>query len=155
MPTHWSSAARLLLSFLFLPAFAAPPAFLSSTSPPFHNPRVQRDQDIGAGTRLPSSPSYGAFDPSAMPKKDSAFAPSPPTGPPVWFQKEISVTAPSRGCHLITSDVQKEMGTEISCIKMGLANLFIQHTSASLTVNENADPDVRIDMETALNRIGA
>jgi len=72
---------------------------------------------------------------------------------PKWYQKSISITAPSRGCHLITSDIQKEVKEELSSIDIGMANLFIQHTSASLTVNENADPDVRRDMEVALNKI--
>ena len=76
------------------------------------------------------------------------------TGMPQWYQKEISITAPSRGCHLITSDITKAVKDELPKIKVGLANLFIQHTSASLTVNENADPDVRRDMEVALNKIG-
>ncbi len=72
---------------------------------------------------------------------------------PRWYQKTISITAPSRGCHLITSDVTKAIQSELSTIKIGMCNLFIQHTSASLTVNENADPDVRRDMEVALNKI--
>ena len=71
-----------------------------------------------------------------------------------FFQKEITITAPSRGCHLITNDVTKAVGSDLSQIKIGLCNLFIQHTSASLTINENADPDVRRDMEMALNKIG-
>lgn len=62
---------------------------------------------------------------------------------PVWFQHQISVTAPSRGCHLITGDIQKAISSDLSQIKIGMANVFIQHTSASLTINENADPDVR------------
>jgi secondary thiamine-phosphate synthase enzyme len=70
-----------------------------------------------------------------------------------WFQHEISITAPSRGCHLITSQIQKTISQDLSQIKIGMCNLFIQHTSASLTVNENADPDVRRDMEVALNKI--
>lgn len=72
---------------------------------------------------------------------------------PRWYQKQISITAPSRGCHLITSDVLKAIQTDLSTINIGMANLFIQHTSASLTINENADPDVRRDMEVALNKI--
>jgi secondary thiamine-phosphate synthase enzyme len=72
---------------------------------------------------------------------------------PVWFQHELSLTAPSRGCHLVTSDILKTIGSDVSSIQMGMCNLFIQHTSASLTVNENADPDVRRDMETALNKL--
>jgi secondary thiamine-phosphate synthase enzyme len=70
-----------------------------------------------------------------------------------WFQHEITITAPSRGCHLITSDIEKIISKDLSQIKIGMCNLFIQHTSASLTVNENADPDVRIDMEVALSRL--
>lgn len=74
-------------------------------------------------------------------------------GFPRWYQKQISITAPSRGCHLITADVLKAVQGDLSAIKIGMANLFIQHTSASLTINENADPDVRRDMEVALNKI--
>ena len=79
---------------------------------------------------------------------------APPTSSiPMWAQHEISITAPSRGCHLITSEVNKAIQKDISGIKIGMANLFIQHTSASLTINENADPDVRRDMEVALNKM--
>jgi secondary thiamine-phosphate synthase enzyme len=70
-----------------------------------------------------------------------------------WYQHEISVTAPSRGCHLITSTVQNAISKDIANIKVGMANLFVQHTSASLTINENADPDVRRDLEMSLNKI--
>lgn len=71
----------------------------------------------------------------------------------LWFQHKISVTTPSRGCHLITGDIIKVAGEDIKKINIGMCNLFVQHTSASLTINENADPDVRRDMETALNKI--
>jgi len=71
----------------------------------------------------------------------------------MWFQHKISVTAPSRGCHLITGDVLKAIGTDLKKIDVGMCNLFVQHTSASLSINENADPDVRRDMEVALNKI--
>ena len=60
-----------------------------------------------------------------------------------WFQHEISITAPARGCHLITNEINKATSGELSQIQIGMCNLFIQHTSASLTINENADPDVR------------
>jgi secondary thiamine-phosphate synthase enzyme len=72
---------------------------------------------------------------------------------PLWFQHEITITAPKRGCHLITADIQKAAGESIRQCQIGLCNIFVQHTSASLTINENADPDVRTDMETALNKI--
>jgi secondary thiamine-phosphate synthase enzyme len=70
-----------------------------------------------------------------------------------WFQHEISITAPSRGCHLITSEIQRTISKDITQIKMGMRNIFVQHTSASLTINENADPNVRRDLEAALNKI--
>jgi secondary thiamine-phosphate synthase enzyme len=71
-----------------------------------------------------------------------------------FFQHDIAITAPSRGCHLITGEIQKTISKDLSQIKIGMCNLFCQHTSASLTINENADPDVRRDMEVALNKIG-
>jgi secondary thiamine-phosphate synthase enzyme len=71
----------------------------------------------------------------------------------MWFQHSITVTAPSRGCHLITGDILKAAGTDIARYSIGMCNIFIQHTSASLTINENADSDVRVDMETALNKL--
>lgn len=71
----------------------------------------------------------------------------------MWFQKEISITAPSRGCHLITNDILKAVGDDLRKLDVGLCNLFVQHTSASLTINENADPDVRRDMEVAMNKL--
>ncbi|DAZ96760.1 TPA: hypothetical protein N0F65_012337 [Lagenidium giganteum] len=69
-----------------------------------------------------------------------------------WFQKEIRLTAPSRGFHLVTSEIEKQL-PELRRIKIGMANLFIKHTSASLSINENCDSDVRVDMENAFNRI--
>ena len=70
----------------------------------------------------------------------------------MWFQKQIQLAARPRGFHLISNEVVQQL-PEIAQIKIGLFHLFIQHTSASLTINENADPDVRVDMETYLNRI--
>ncbi|MEP0355157.1 MAG: secondary thiamine-phosphate synthase enzyme YjbQ [Paraglaciecola sp.] len=69
-----------------------------------------------------------------------------------WFQKSIVLSKKSRGYHLITSEVLKKLPF-IQEIDVGLLHLFIQHTSASLTINENADPTVRIDMETQINKI--
>ena len=97
-----------------------------------------------------SSCSAGTY--SSLQQSSSDSASTIPTMK--FFQKEITITAPSRGCHLITNDVTKAVGSDLSQIKIGLCNLFIQHTSASLTINENADPDVRRDMEMALNKIG-
>jgi secondary thiamine-phosphate synthase enzyme len=62
------------------------------------------------------------------------------------FQKEIQLPAFSRGFHLISHAVLKELPN-----MTGVAHVFIQHTSASLTLNENADPTVRMDFETFFN----
>ncbi|KAF9965748.1 hypothetical protein BGZ70_004195 [Mortierella alpina] len=69
-----------------------------------------------------------------------------------WAQTTIRLPAKSRGCHLVTSEIEKQL-PELRQFSVGMANVFLQHTSASLTLNENADPDVRVDMEMALNEI--
>lgn len=70
----------------------------------------------------------------------------------VWKQKRFALEAKPRGFHLITREVVAQL-PELSQTKVGLLHLFILHTSASLTINENADPDVRVDMETIFNRM--
>jgi len=69
----------------------------------------------------------------------------------MWFQKEIILKAKSRGCHLITSELLANM-PELKNFQCGLLHIFIKHTSASLTINENADPTVRQDLEAYLNK---
>ena len=69
-----------------------------------------------------------------------------------WHQRIISLPSMSRGFHLITQNVVEGI-PEIKQIEIGLLHVFIQHTSASLTINENADPDVRVDMESSINSI--
>jgi len=69
----------------------------------------------------------------------------------MWVQKEISMLAKCRGFHLVTSEIVQGLA-EIESVKVGLLHLFIQHTSASLAINENADPDVRLDMEAYFSR---
>lgn len=68
-----------------------------------------------------------------------------------WFQKEIQITPKSRGFHLITQEVLQQL-PELSSYSVGIAQVFIMHTSASLTLNENASPDVREDMEAYFNK---
>jgi len=70
----------------------------------------------------------------------------------MWIQKEFSLKARRRGFHLITDEILDRI-PEINNIKKGIAHIFIQHTSASLTLNENADPDVRVDMESHFNKL--
>lgn len=67
-----------------------------------------------------------------------------------WIQKEFSLRARPRGFHLVTREVMEHI-PELYQIEVGILHLFIQHTSASLTINENADPDVRGDMERHFN----
>ncbi|MCM8543328.1 MAG: secondary thiamine-phosphate synthase enzyme YjbQ [Lentisphaeraceae bacterium] len=69
-----------------------------------------------------------------------------------WFQKTISLPAKSRGFHLVSSDVIQAL-PEISQFQIGIAHLFIRHTSASITINENADPSVRTDFESHFNKM--
>jgi len=70
----------------------------------------------------------------------------------MWFQKEIILQQKRRGFHLISNEIINQV-PEIRKISVGLLHVFIQHTSASLTLNENADPDVRVDMESHFNKI--
>ncbi|KAL6061414.1 UPF0047 protein YjbQ [Balamuthia mandrillaris] len=70
-----------------------------------------------------------------------------------WFQKTLQIKAKGRGCFLITDEVKRQLGSDLAKFQVGIAHLFIQHTSASLTLNENWDSDVRLDMEDALNRL--
>ncbi|MFD2246798.1 secondary thiamine-phosphate synthase enzyme YjbQ [Pontibacter ruber] len=70
----------------------------------------------------------------------------------MWHQKEIRLPAVKRGFHLITDLVESQL-PELEDIKMGLAHIFIKHTSASLTINENADPTVRQDFESHFNHM--
>ncbi len=69
-----------------------------------------------------------------------------------WIQRQLTLPPFRRGFHLITQPILSAI-PELATFDIGLLHIFIQHTSASITINENSDPDVRIDMETATNRI--
>lgn len=64
-------------------------------------------------------------------------------------QKEIKLQARSRGYHLITREIESQLDLP----EKGILNLFIQHTSAGLSINENADPSVRVDFESIFNQL--
>ncbi len=70
----------------------------------------------------------------------------------MYLQKEIRLPSFKRGFHLITPIIQREFA-EMKDIKMGFLHIFIKHTSASLTINENADPTVRMDFERHFNEM--
>ena len=65
-------------------------------------------------------------------------------------QVEITLTPKSRGFHLVTSEILRQLP---KLPKTGIINIFCKHTSCGLSINENADPDVRVDMETIFNRL--
>ncbi|WP_075343058.1 secondary thiamine-phosphate synthase enzyme YjbQ [Tenacibaculum agarivorans] len=69
-----------------------------------------------------------------------------------FYQKEISLPAFERGYHLITDMIVEEI-PELRQVRVGQLQVFIKHTSASLTINENADPTVRMDFETHINKM--
>lgn len=69
-----------------------------------------------------------------------------------WYQHQLVLPAYRRGFHQITRHVLDGI-PEVRTIRIGLLQVFIQHTSASLTVNENADPDVPRDLEASFNDI--
>jgi secondary thiamine-phosphate synthase enzyme len=68
----------------------------------------------------------------------------------VWLQREITLEPRPRGFHLVTREVERAL-PELGQLDVGICHLFIRHTSASLTLNENASPDVRRDFETWFN----
>ncbi|MDB4679381.1 secondary thiamine-phosphate synthase enzyme YjbQ [Planctomycetaceae bacterium] len=69
-----------------------------------------------------------------------------------WSQTEIRLPAHPRGFHLITHEIESGL-SDLEPIDVGLLHVFIKHTSASLTINENASPDVPHDMEMAVNKM--
>jgi secondary thiamine-phosphate synthase enzyme len=69
-----------------------------------------------------------------------------------WIQRTIQLTARSRGFHVITREISTAL-PELARFDVGLLHVFIQHTSASITINENADPDVPADLESAFVHI--
>jgi secondary thiamine-phosphate synthase enzyme len=69
----------------------------------------------------------------------------------MWIQKEFQLKAKARGFHLVTDEILQQL-PELTQVKVGLLNILIKHTSAALTINENADPTVRKDFESFFNR---
>ncbi|MDD5036333.1 MAG: secondary thiamine-phosphate synthase enzyme YjbQ [Methylococcaceae bacterium] len=70
----------------------------------------------------------------------------------MWVQHQILLKARPRGFHLVTDELLAQL-PELASLRVGLAHFFIRHTSASLVINENADPDVRVDLENHLRRL--
>lgn len=70
----------------------------------------------------------------------------------MWLQKQITLTPKTRGFHLIDNEILRQL-PELNNIKVGLVHILIKHTSASISMNENADPSVRVDFESFINRL--
>ncbi len=70
----------------------------------------------------------------------------------IWIQKIITLNSRARGFHVVTREVLEYL-PELASIEVGFLHLFIQHTSASLTINENVSADVRGDLERHINKI--
>jgi len=68
------------------------------------------------------------------------------------FQKSITLSPHKRGFHLVTDEIEKEI-PELRNVKSGITHIFIKHTSCGLTINENADPTVRADLNTFFDRL--
>ena len=68
----------------------------------------------------------------------------------MWIQRDVTLRPRQRGFHLVTDEIESAL-PELRSVRVGLAHLFIRHTSASLTLNENASPDVREDFEAYFN----
>lgn len=69
-----------------------------------------------------------------------------------WFQKEVRLSPRGQGVYLVTDELLSQV-PELSQFKIGMANFFVKHTSAGITLNENYDPDVRTDMSNAFAKI--
>lgn len=70
----------------------------------------------------------------------------------MWFQKEIRLDPRGQGVYLIESEILSKL-PELKQVKTGILHLFVKHTSASITLNENYDPDVRTDLHVAFNKL--
>jgi len=69
------------------------------------------------------------------------------------WQTTFTLSRRAKGCHLVTNEVAGHIQDGLKDVKAGMLFLFIQHTSAALTINENCDPDVRKDMNMALDKM--
>ena len=72
--------------------------------------------------------------------------------PRIWLRREITLRPRPRGFHLVTDEIESALAAELRDVEVGVLHVFIQHTSAALTINENASPDVRRDFATWFDR---
>jgi secondary thiamine-phosphate synthase enzyme len=115
----------------------------------FHNARPATAHRVPPSGPLAASPPSRSSPVSPPPHE---FADAEPTSSltPMWIQREVTLRPRPRGFHLVTGEIESAL-PELRTVRIGLAHLFIRHTSASLTLNENASPDVRDDFEAYFN----
>ncbi|EGE79419.1 hypothetical protein RJZ56_002573 [Blastomyces dermatitidis] len=132
-PTSFQFPSHLLFLSLFILAFF-PSLFISLLKPIFYVPPLH------------------LLSPFPTPPATTTTSSSPIPSTMTWLQRTIALPPRSRGSYLITDHIVSEL-PELRTYKTGLLNLFIQHTSCALSLNENWDEDVRADMSDALDRI--
>ncbi|KAK7541209.1 uncharacterized protein J3D65DRAFT_617817 [Phyllosticta citribraziliensis] len=153
LPTATASTSVLFLLVLILAFF--PNLFITILSLPFA-PLFSSKQlapNLPTCDCCPAAhcfPAAQLFSPASITTPPSASAPPPPTMS--WTQKTFTLPSKSKGSYLVTDHVLQSV-PEIRNYKVGLLNLFVQHTSCALSLNENWDEDVRDDMTDALDRV--
>jgi secondary thiamine-phosphate synthase enzyme len=128
--------SKLFFSISYRITFSSPHAYISA----FHDVilGVSHHHHHHRGDRI-----RGRFPTDETDQKGS---------PVTWYQRSITLPSHSYGIHEITQVIRDEM-PEIGSIETGILHLFLRHTSASLTINENADPDVPADLNRALEHV--
>jgi secondary thiamine-phosphate synthase enzyme len=114
--------------------------------------RIGRNHTISDSQERTQAPLWASLLTRYAEWAGTAFRPDYPKNMP-WTQTLLELEPRSRGFHLITHEVQAAIGQAISSLRVGLVQLFLQHTSASLSINENADADVPRDLESSFNAI--
>jgi hypothetical protein len=112
-----------IVAIVLLTFAVAACAFSRDSHRYFYNPAVQRTC-WNQGSTDDEPPRRSSTINTMAPKQQQEQAVT--AAVPVWFQHEVKITAPSRGCHLITGDIQKAISGDLSKIKIGMCNLFIQ-----------------------------
>ncbi|MQL96348.1 hypothetical protein Taro_029030, partial [Colocasia esculenta] len=149
-PPHPAMRALLLPPAVSFAAPANPAALPSLPGAPLSSLASPRSGSAARSLPVRAMQRASSLSP---PSSLAAEEASPASMAGKWAQKTVVIPAQRRGCHLITSRVLREIEQDLSGFKCGLPHFFLQHTSASLTINENYDSDVQDDTETFLNRI--
>lgn len=138
---------QLLFLFIFILAFF-PSAFQSVLKLPL----IPLTFLFSSISKTPLTPPAPPCPPHCLPATFTNTTTGTINHNMAWFQKSLTLPSRSRGSYLITDEIVSAL-PEISSYKVGLLNLFVQHTSCALSMNENWDEDVRADMSDALDRI--